>query len=153
MQQGSQKRVRVLVVEDYEPFRRFVSSVIQLEGDLQVDREVADGMLAVEGAIELRPDLILLDIGLPLLSGIEAARRIVQHSPESKILFLTQESSPDLVREAFRLGAWGYVLKSDASAELLSAIRSVLRGTKFVSRSFFRQIDLSLSDPLQEGGI
>jgi DNA-binding NarL/FixJ family response regulator len=81
----------------------------------------------------VRPDLILLDIGLPGLNGIEAARRIRRLSPESKILFVSQESSADVVEEGFRLGALGYVAKMDAGSELLTAVNAVLRGEKFAS--------------------
>jgi DNA-binding NarL/FixJ family response regulator len=84
-------------------------------------------------ARELRPDLILLDIGVPTLNGIEAARRILALLPESKIIFLSQETSADIVQEAMRLGAWGYVFKTHAAVELLPAIDAVLSGKRFVS--------------------
>ncbi len=95
--------------------------------------EVSDGLEAVQKAQELKPDLIVLDIGLPTLTGIEAARRIRKLSPESKILFLSQESSADAVREALGLGAWGYVVKAHAGSELLPAVEAVLQGHQFVS--------------------
>lgn len=136
--------MRVLIVEDSEPFRRFVSMIIQNEGDLQIDSEVADGLLAVETAWELRPHLILLDIGLPKMDGLEVARRTVHLSPTSKILFVTQENSPQIVKEAFRIGAWAYVLKTDAATELLNAVRSVLRGDKFMSSGCFRSYESGL---------
>ena len=84
-------------------------------------------------AEELQPDLILLDIGLPTLNGIEAARRIRKLSPESKILFVSQESSADVVQEALRLGAVGYVLKAQDGSGLLAAVDAVLQGKKYVS--------------------
>jgi DNA-binding NarL/FixJ family response regulator len=128
--------VRVLVVEDYEPFRRFVCSTLEKRTDLQVICEASDGLEAVRKAEELQPDLILFDVGLPTLSGIEAARRIRKLSPESKILFVSQESSADVVQEAFGLGARGYVVKTDAGRELLEAVNAVLRGEQFVGRRF-----------------
>ena len=94
---------------------------------------MSDGLEAVRKAKELMPDLILLDIGLPTLNGIEAARRIRNLAPESKIIFSTQETSADIVQEAMRLGAWGYVFKLHAEAHLLLAIDSVLSGKRFVS--------------------
>ena len=103
--------VRVLVVEDYEPFRRFVCSMLETRPDLQVISEVSDGLEAVYKAEKLKPDLIVLDIGLPSQNGIEAARQIRELSPNSKILFLSQESSADLVEEGLRSGALGYVVK------------------------------------------
>jgi DNA-binding NarL/FixJ family response regulator len=126
--------VRVLVVDDFEPWRRFVCSTLEEAPDLQVICEGSDGLEAVQKAEELKPDLIVLDIGLPTLNGIEAARRIRKLAPESKILFLTQESSADVVEEAFSLGALGYVLKAHAGTELLAAVDAVRQGRQFVSK-------------------
>jgi DNA-binding NarL/FixJ family response regulator len=125
--------IRVMVVEDFESFRRFVCSKLESRPELQVVCEASDGLEAVRRAVELKPHLILLDIGLPTLSGIEAARRIRGLAPESKIIFSTQETSPDIVQEAMRLGAWGYVFKSHAERHLLLAIDAVLSGKQFVS--------------------
>ena len=127
--------IRVLVAEDYEPWRRFVLSTLHKFSGLQVVCEVADGLEAVQKATELRPDLILLDIGLPTLSGIEAARQIRECTPSSKIIFLTEDRSPEAAEEALRLGASGYVVKSDAGGELLSALNAVLEGKRFTSSS------------------
>ena len=110
--------VRVLVVDDYEPFRRFICSTLRKRPALQIVGETSDGLEAVHKAEELQPDLIVLDIGLPTLNGIEAARRIRKLSPESKILFMSQESSADVVQEALALGALGYVVKAHAGSEL-----------------------------------
>lgn len=123
--------IRVLVVEDYEPFRRFVRSTLAERPALQIVAEVADGLEAVLKAEELKPDLILLDIGLPSLNGMEAARRIAKLAPESKIVFLSQESSPEVIQEALTLGAWGYVVKVKAGTDLLPAVDSVLQGKQF----------------------
>jgi DNA-binding NarL/FixJ family response regulator len=100
---------------------------------LQVICEVSDGLDAVQKAEELKPDLILLDIGLPTLNGIEAARQIRKLAPDSKIIFLSQEPSVDVVREALSLGAWGYVVKTLAGNDLFAAVESVLLGKRFVS--------------------
>ncbi|HET6179058.1 MAG TPA: response regulator [Candidatus Sulfotelmatobacter sp.] len=129
----SLQSVRVLVVEDYEPFRRFVVSLLQGRPEVRIISEASDGLSGVQKAQELRPDLILLDIGLPTLNGIEAGRRIRKVSPESKILFLSQESSADVVQEALGLGASGYVMKTQAASELSTAMETVLRGNQFVS--------------------
>ena len=126
-------QVRVLVVDDHEPFRRFVSSTLGKQPNLQIIGEAQDGIDAIQQAEALQPDLILLDIGLPGLNGIEAARRIVQTSSASRIIFLTQESSADMVREAFNSGAWGYVIKTQAGRELLIAVETVLQGKRFLS--------------------
>ena len=121
------------MVEDYEPFRRFISSTLHQMPGLQVIGEASDGLEAVQKAEELQPDLIVLDLGLPTLNGMEAARRIRKLSPESKILFLSQESSPDVVQEALRLGALGYVVKARAGSELLAAVEAVRQGRQFIS--------------------
>jgi DNA-binding NarL/FixJ family response regulator len=112
---------------------RFVCSKLEQRPELRVICEVSDGHEAVRMAVELKPDLILLDISLPKLNGIEAARRIRGLAPESKIIFSTQETSPDIVQEAMGLGAWGYVFKSHAEGHLLLAIDAVLSGKRFVS--------------------
>jgi DNA-binding NarL/FixJ family response regulator len=97
--------------------------------------EVADGDQAAQKAQELQPDVILLDISLPRLNGIQAARRIRQVSPNSKILFVSENRSPDVAEEALSTGASGYVVKSDAASQLLPAIRAVLEGKRFISAS------------------
>jgi DNA-binding NarL/FixJ family response regulator len=101
--------------------------------DLQVIGEVSNGLEAVQKATELKPDLILLDIGLPRPNGIEAARQIRNLVSEPKIIFLTQESSADLVRQALNVGAQGYVVKIKAGSEPLTAVEAVLLGTTFAS--------------------
>jgi DNA-binding NarL/FixJ family response regulator len=125
--------IRVLVVEDYGPWLRFISSELQKLSNLQAIGEVSDGQEAVQQAQALQPDLILLDIGLPTINGIEAARRIREVSPASKILFVSENRSPEIAEEALNTGAAGYVLKSDAATELLPAIKAVLEGKRFVS--------------------
>lgn len=124
---------RVLVVEDFEPFRRFICSTLRTRPEFLIVAEVGDGLEAVQKAEELQPDLIMLDIGLPSLNGIDAARRIRELSPKSKILFMSQESSADVVQEALALGALGYVVKAHAGSELLPAVEEVLQGRQFVS--------------------
>lgn len=124
---------RILVVDDFEPWRRFACSTLSKERGLQIVGEASDGLEAVQKAVELEPDLILLDISLPSLNGIEAARRIREMVPEAKIVFLSEESSVDVVQEAMSFGACGYVFKSMAASDLLTAVETVLSGLKFVS--------------------
>jgi DNA-binding NarL/FixJ family response regulator len=114
--------VRILVVEDFPEFRRFVRSTLGERNDLQIIGEAADGLEAVQKAVELKPDLILMDIGLPSLNGLEAARRIFELVPESKIIFLSQESSAEVKQAALNMGACGYVVKAKAASELMPAI-------------------------------
>ena len=127
--------VRSLLVDDYEPWRRFVRSKLESVAGVQIIGEVSDGLKSVEQAKALQPDLILLDIGLPTINGIEAARRIREASPLSKILFVSESRSSDIAQEALKTGANGYVVKSDAASELLPAIKAVLEGKRFISAS------------------
>jgi DNA-binding NarL/FixJ family response regulator len=125
--------LRILVADDYEPWRRFVSSTLQKQPELRVVGEVSDGLEAIQKAQELQPDLIVLDIGLPRLNGIEAARRIRERVPQSKILFFSENRSWDIVEEALRTGAAGYVVKWECASELRPAVEAVVRGKLFVS--------------------
>lgn len=125
--------VSILVVDDYEPFRQFVASALAQNSELQIIGEISDGLDAVHRAEETQPNLILLDIGLPTLNGIEAARQIRELSPASIILFFSENLSLEVVEEALRSGAAGYVAKSGAARELLPAIETVLQGKQFVS--------------------
>ncbi len=125
--------VSILLVDDFEPFRQFVIATIKEQPELQVICEASDGLVAIQKARRLQPQLVLLDIGIPTLNGIEAARLILAFAPKSRILFLSQERSRAIVQAVFDLGARGYVLKSDAGRELLPAINAVLRGERYVS--------------------
>jgi DNA-binding NarL/FixJ family response regulator len=125
---------RILLVEDFEPALRYEASLLQENPEWQIIGEATDGLEAVLKAEELRPDLILLDIGLPKLNGIEAARQIRRIIPESRLIFVSQESSSNVVAEALNIGARGYVLKMRAGSDLLAAVQAVLEGGQFVSR-------------------
>jgi DNA-binding NarL/FixJ family response regulator len=127
--------VEVLVVDDFLPWRQFVGSMLQEQPRWRIVGEASDGLEAMQKARELQPDLILLDIGLPTLNGIESARRIREVSPASKILFVSETRSPEIAEEALNTGAGGFVVKSDAASELLPAIKAVLAGKRFISAS------------------
>jgi DNA-binding NarL/FixJ family response regulator len=130
---SNQSVVRILVVDDFADWRRCVLEKLRENRSLQVIGIASDGLEAILEAEKLQPDLILLDIGLPKLDGIAAARRIRKVAPESKILFLSQELDPDVARAALSAGGHGYVIKSDADSELLAAVEAVVLGKKFVS--------------------
>jgi len=125
--------VRILVVDDFLPFRSFTVSTLRKRPGFRIVEEAFDGEEAVQKAKELRPDLVVLDIGLPALNGIEAARRIRAVSPDSKILFLTCNNCPDIAREALDAGASAYVVKHDAANELIAAAEAVLQKRRYVS--------------------
>jgi DNA-binding NarL/FixJ family response regulator len=126
--------IRILLVDDFESFRSFTSSLLRKQPGFQIVGEALDGPEAVQKAEELKPDLVVLDIGLPKLNGIEAARQIRLVSPDSKLLFLTGNDDSEVAREALYTGATGYVSKSDAAVELLNAVEAVLLGKQFVSK-------------------
>ena len=130
--------IRVFVVDDHREWRNLVRLLLQMRPEWQIICEVSDGQEAVQKAEELKPDLILLDISLPKLNGIEAARQIRQLSPNSKIVFVSMDNSLDVVQVALGTGALGYVYKAEAGSELLPAVEAVLRGERFISSGIER---------------
>lgn len=122
------------MVEDFAPCQRFVVQKLQERRSLQIIAVVSDGLEAVQKAEELQPDLILMDVSLPKLNGIEAARHIFKLAPKTKILFLSQNLDPDVARFALSIGAGGFVVKSDAERELLTAVEAVISGMRYISR-------------------
>lgn len=127
-------QIRTLLVDDFYPFRRYMCSTLRKRTDLRVIGEAADGLQAVKLAQQLLPDLVLMDVGLPRLNGIDAAREIRTVCPDAKIVFVSQESSRELAEEALALGAKGYLVKSTVAMELLTALDLVIGGGRFVSR-------------------
>lgn len=125
--------VSTIVVDDFEPFRRYLRSILGRAPRLQVIGEASDGLEAVQKAKKLKPALILLDIGLPTLNGIEACERIATDAPHAKIVFVTQENDPDVVQTVLDHSPRAYVLKLDVNSDLLRAVDAVLEGKQFVS--------------------
>jgi len=125
--------LRTLIVDDFQPFRRVLRGALEQRTEFQIVGEAADGLEAVNKAKELQPDLILLDIGLPTLNGVEAARQIRGDVPHAKLLFLSMECSSGIIRETFRLGGSGYVDKLRVKFDLLPAVQAIRDGSKFVS--------------------
>ena len=124
---------RVLLVDDHEQWRRHIAALLQAHPDWQVVGEAGDGLEALQQAERLGPDLVLLDVGLPSLNGIEVARRLRRFDPRCRILFLSEQSSWDIVDAALAAGGEGFVLKSHAGRELLPAMQAVANGNPFVS--------------------
>ncbi len=128
--------VRILLVDDFEPWRRIAASLLQKKAGLQIICEASDGLEAIQKAEEVQPDLVVLDVGLPKLNGIEAARSIRKVAPESKILFLSENRDSQIVAAALSAGGHGYVVKSDSASELLVAVEAALEGKRFVGSKF-----------------
>jgi DNA-binding NarL/FixJ family response regulator len=131
--------VEILVVDDHPVVRRAICALLSSDPVLNIICQTSDGEQAVQKAEEVQPDLVLLDISLPGISGIEAARRIRRVSPKSRIIFLSQHDSLQMVKDAMNVGGYGYVAKIDAGSELLKAIRNVCEGKQFVSQRIVSQ--------------
>ena len=125
------KRARILVADDHSIVLAGIRSLV--EQDCELVGDVGDGKALVDAALNLRPDLIILDIGMPVLNGIDAARQIRKSWPEAKFLFLTMHNNPIYLQEAMRAGGSGYVLKTSAAEELRPAIHRILKGQVYVS--------------------
>ena len=138
--------VRVLVVDDFDPWQAFVIQQLSPQAHVRVLGCASDGLEGVQKAEELQPDLILLDVGLPKLNGIEVAQKIRKLVPRAKILFVSSNADPDVVRAAFCAGGGGYVLKADAGEALLAGMEAVLLGKQFVSSSLTGIENLSESE-------
>jgi len=136
--------IHILVVEDFEPWRRSLRSMLKRRADVRIVGEAADGLEAVQKTSELKPDLVLLDISLPTLNGIEAAKRILQNVP-TKVLFITLNSDAEVVQAALNTGAKGYLLQSDAGSELWPAIEAVLQGKQYVSSGVLARVQAEIS--------
>ena len=130
------KPIRVLVVDDFPSWRRFVGHLLLEHPKFQIVAEASDGLEAIQKSEALQPSLILLDVSLPQLDGLEAARRINAIAPGSRILFVSENLCPAVICEAMQTGpsTRGYVIKSDAGSDLLPALEAVINGQKFVSR-------------------
>lgn len=131
--------VRILLVDDFEPWRRVASSTPNLRSDWQVVDQASNGADAVQKALELEPDLILLDFGLLAINGITVARQIRRLISKSKIVFLSENNSFDVVNEALNVGARGYLLKSDEGRQVIAAVQAVLQGNVFISEAVSKQ--------------
>jgi DNA-binding NarL/FixJ family response regulator len=138
--------LRILVADDHEVVRRGLRALLQARPGWEVCGEAASGREAVERARELRPDIAILDITMPELNGLEAARRILRVAPRTQVLILTMHDSDELVQEVLATGARGYVLKSDAGRDLVAAVEALAEGRPFFTA---RVADLVLSGYLR----
>ncbi len=146
-------RPRVLLADDHRLFREAIAQLLQAE--CEVVGAVGDGRAFLDAAADLRPDVAVLDVAMPLLNGLDAARQLLHRSPAVKVIFLTVSEDPDLAAEAFRAGASGYLLKNSAAAELLQAIREVSEGRSYVTPLVTRGLVgtfLHAPEPAKKGG-
>jgi DNA-binding NarL/FixJ family response regulator len=137
--------LRVLVADDYEPWCRLVSSALQKQPQLQLAAEASDGIEALQKAQELKADIILLDVNLPKLNGFKVTQRVLEHLPQSKIILVSADRSFDIAAEALRMGAYGYIVKSDAGTELVRALEAVLEGNQYVSSSVVGRVSRTVT--------
>lgn len=126
--------VRILVADDHELVRSRLCSLLRSRPEFEVVCEASDGLQAVEKAQAFQPAVVVLDISMPVMNGIQAVPKIRQVAPDAQILFVSQHNSLSVVREALATGARGYIVKSDASADLVAAVLAVSQGMEFVSR-------------------
>lgn len=120
-------KVHIILADDFAPWRARVRSFLQRQTKWEIASEACDGLEAVHKAVELHPEVVLLDISMPGLNGIEAAKRICELSPDSRIVFLTENADEDIRAAALRAGASAYVLKSEMAADLIPAVQAALR--------------------------
>ena len=140
------KRIRILLADDHT----LICTAFQklLEPEYEVIGTVGDGRALIEAAVELKPDLVLVDVGMPLLNGLDAARKLKKLMPGVKLIFLTINADSDVALEAFRIGASGYLLKDSSADELLKAVRDVVRGVSYVTPQIRQEMDERLiADP------
>ena len=116
---------RILVADDHEVVRKGLVSLLQAQPEWQVCGEAGDGREAVEKALQLKPDVVILDIGMPSLNGLEATRQILKANPQARVLILTLHDSDQVVREVLNAGARGFLLKSDAARDLVAAVEAL----------------------------
>ncbi len=144
-----EKKIRVLLADDHTILRNGIRSLLEDEHDMEVVGEAEDGRAAVSLACQLQPDLVIMDIAMPLLNGLEATRQIKREVPQVKVLILTMHDNEEYIRQVLGAGAMGYILKDAAARELISAIRSVQRGEAILSPAVTR---LVIEDYLRWGG-
>lgn len=134
------REIRLMIADDHTIVRQGLKKLIEEEDGLEVVGEAVDGRDAVSKALDLMPDIIIMDLSMPGLHGLEATRQIIKRLPKAKVLILSMHKNDAYVQQALRAGASGYILKDSASEEVLGAIRSVSRGDSFLSPAISRVV-------------
>ena len=133
-------KIRIMLADDHTLFRQGIRTLISAETDMEVVGEASNGGDAVDKCGELRPDVVLMDIGMPGLSSFEATRQIKKNRPETKVLFLTMYDDEDYLVEGMEVGASGYVLKDSPAQQLVAAVRDICRGGSYLSPRMLSQL-------------
>lgn len=144
------EKIRVILADDHTILRDGIRALLADETDIQLIGEAEDGRAAVRMACELRPDIVIMDIAMPLLNGLEATRQIKRHLPETEVLILSMHDNEEYIRQVLAAGAMGYILKDAAARELIEAIKTVRRGEAVLSSAITR---LVIEDYLRWGGV
>ncbi|MBN2379365.1 response regulator transcription factor [candidate division WOR-3 bacterium] len=139
-------KIRVLLVDDHTVVRKGIRALLEQEKDIEVVAEAEDGLKGVETCLEYEPDVVVLDMALPLLSGVEAARKIREKLPDTRILILSMYDDEEYIVDSFKVGVSGYILKDVVVSELVSAVRSVFRGSTFLSPSVSEKLRRQLQN-------
>jgi len=134
------KQIRVLLAEDNSRFRHALKILVETDGDIQVVDQAKNGMLAVQQAKNHKPDVVVMDIAMPMLNGLQATEKILKSSPEIRVLMLSAHPDPEYIQQAMDFGASGYLLKQSSTEFLASAIREVMSGRCYFSLSISRQL-------------
>jgi DNA-binding NarL/FixJ family response regulator len=134
------KQICVLLAEDHADFRKSLKVLVELDGDIKVMGEAKNGIQAVELNEKLHPDVVVMDIAMPLLNGLQATRQIMEGSPATKVLILSSHADPEYIRQAMILGASGYLVKQSSAPVLAEAIREVMNGKTYFSTSIPKQL-------------
>ncbi|MGB2905761.1 MAG: response regulator transcription factor [Candidatus Aminicenantaceae bacterium] len=143
------KGIKVVLADDHTIVRKGLRSLLDAEVDMDVIGEAGDGKEAIELVGQLKPHIVVMDIGMPVLNGLEATRRIIKKHPDTKVLILTMHTNEEYVFEILQAGASGYIIKKAAPTELVAAIRAVKQGESFLSPSISKKV---IEEYLQRAG-
>lgn len=144
------EKIRVILADDHTILRDGIRALLADEAGIQLVGEAEDGRAAVRMACELKPDIVIMDIAMPLLNGLEATRQIKRHLPGTEVLILSMHDNEEYIRQVLAAGAMGYILKDAAARELIEAIKTVQRGEAVLSSAITR---LVIEDYLRWGGV